>query len=234
MGERLVRALEKNENGKGFSPVTFSLSAVERVKGVDETHSLLILVSGFKIPVALPYAELEQKIYRPDFKTDDSETLDLTAVTGKTAQVIKGVDLKPGDVADDGTIYLGFHTGKDWFVTDRDAPLEMTFNAAAKYAENLNIHGHDDWVVPNPNILQEMFNNKSVGAFRNTYNEGASGHSSDYWSSEPYQNNVSDWAWEQNFKSGKRDWYGNLTSISVRYARAELRPPALVGADFGH
>ena len=231
-GERLVEALEKNENGQGFSPVTFSISLVERVKALDEKHSVLILVSGCKIPVALPYKELKQKIYRPDFKTDDAGVLDLTAVTGGAVKfVVEAKNLKPGDIASDGSIYLGLYRDKDWFVADRDANLVMNFNQAAQYARDLKAHGHEDWIVPpglndpkEPNILTEMFNHKRVGAFRGTYNESGNSTSGWYWSSTLSQSNNNN-AGEQRFDNGHYEPSIGLTAtLSVRCVRAVLRP----------
>jgi hypothetical protein len=218
-GERLVRVLEKNENGTGFSLSSFSISAVERVKEIDEKKSFLILVSGFKIPVALSFTELEQKIYRPDFKTDDSGILDLTKVTGKTAQLFEAEGLKPGAVADDGSIYLGFHNEKDWFVTGKEDSLRMNFNEAVIYAKNLRAHGHDDWIVPpgndpqQPDILKVMFNNRSLGAFRETYS------TSWHWSSTE----DSDSAQQCHFNDGNRINYSKRDSVYVRCVRAVPR-----------
>jgi hypothetical protein len=220
MGERLVRVLEKNEISASFSPSTFSISAVERVREIDEKRSFLILTSGFKIPVALSFAELEKKIYRPDFKTDDTEILDLTKVTGKEAQLFEAETLKPGDVAADGTIYLGLHKDKDWFVTDKDTNLRMSFNAAAEYAQKLKAHGHDDWIVPpgenDPNeadILKAMFKSKNLGAFKNTYADGW------YWSSTT----SSDKALQYNFNEGRYLNYSKTDAVNVRCVRAVPR-----------
>jgi hypothetical protein len=236
-GERLIEAMEKNDNGKGYSPVIFSISLVERVKALKENISVLILVSGFKIPVALPYAALKQKIYRPDFKTDDAEILDLTGVTGKAAIICEAENLKPGDLAADGSIYLGLYGDKDWFVADRDVKesngrenLVMKFNQAAAYARDLRAHGHDDWILPpgaddpkEPNILSEMFNNKNLGAFRGTYNESGDGTYGWYWSSTLQQSD-SDRAFEKKFSDGTIDFLSVKHTLSVRCVRAVPRP----------
>ena len=236
-GERLIEAMEKNDNGKGYSPVIFSISLVERVKALKENISVLILVSGFKIPVALPYAALKQKIYRPDFKTDDAEILDLTGVTGKAAIICEAENLKPGDLAADGSIYLGLYGDKDWFVADRDVKesngrenLVMKFNQAAAYARDLRAHGHDDWILPpgaddpkEPDILTAMFNNTSVGAFRGTYDESGNSTSGWYWSSTMSRNNPSE-VLEKRFDDGYSQLVSGSPTISVRCVRAVPRP----------
>jgi hypothetical protein len=77
----------------------------------------------------------------------------------------------------DGSIYLGFHNGSDWFVTAEDAKDEksnnrcMSFKRATQYAHDLRAHNHNDWILPPKDILNEMFKNKRVGAFSGTYNE---------------------------------------------------------------
>src|SRR5580658_8320037 len=79
-GDRRIRVLI--EEFKGFAPTTFSETEVERVVGLGEEHSALVLRSGVKIPVALSFEQLEQKIYEPDFHTD-GPVLDLRTVTGE-------------------------------------------------------------------------------------------------------------------------------------------------------
>ena len=83
-GDRRIRVLI--EEFKGFAPTTFSETEVERVVGLGEEHSALVLRSGVKIPVALSFEQLEQKIYEPDFHTD-GPVLDLRTVTGEVAAV---------------------------------------------------------------------------------------------------------------------------------------------------
>src|ERR1039458_9503621 len=47
-----------------------------------------------------------------------------------------------GDKMPDGTILAGYYEGKPLYATPRDAPATYTFNEAAKYAKNLDAHGH--------------------------------------------------------------------------------------------
>jgi hypothetical protein len=151
-------------------------------------------------------------------------------------------ELKVGAKMPDGSIYLGFFNKKDWFVADKHAEdengndLVVNFNAAAKYAKNLKAHGHDDWILPpgrshmafdsyNPNkpdILNEMFNAKSVGAFKRTYEVSSSSY---YWSDTPVSVRLPDYAWVQNFSHGWRGWYheGDHKAM-LRCVRAVPRP----------
>jgi hypothetical protein len=143
--------------------------------------------------------------------------------------------LTAGQKMPDGTIYLGLYKKKDWFVAAEDAKdnkgnnLQMKFNAAAEYAKNLKAHGHDDWRVPGNSILNKMYNNKSTGAFKGTYDEGSGvcameGPTPWYWSSSPSpasRNSV----WGQEFSDGLRHW--NLIKdddVYVRVVRAVPRP----------
>ena len=73
-----------DQKGKGFAPTAFSETEVERVVGIGEERSALVLRSGVKIPVALSFEQLEQKIYERNFRTD-SAVPDLRDVTGCVA-----------------------------------------------------------------------------------------------------------------------------------------------------
>jgi hypothetical protein len=131
-GERCIRVLI--EEGKGFAPTAFSETEVERVVGIGEERSALVLRSGVKIPVALSFEQLEQKIYERNFRTD-SAVLDLRDVTGCVASNPSsgacGASEAPantnqcvasnqssrasiGDKMPDGTVYAGIspETGK--------------------------------------------------------------------------------------------------------------------------
>ena len=84
-------------------------------------------------------------------------------------------DLRPGEVADDGSIYLCQYSGSDWFVTDSDArhedgsPLALTFNEAAAYAKALTAHDKNDWALPSLPALHMMLHHHADGAFKDTY-----------------------------------------------------------------
>ena len=215
-GDRLIRALIAE--GKGFNATTFSESEVERVMEIDEDRSALVLRSGGKIPVALSYEQLEQKIYAPDFRTD-GPVLDLRDVTGDAAKPKAPANTNqaptPGDKMPDGTIYAGISpdTNKPMYATPADASLTMTFNGAKEYAAKLDAHGHQDWRVPTKVELNVLFNNRAaIGGF----NVSGSDPAGWYWSSS--QDDV--WtAWEQRFSDGPQGYSLQDLPSSVRCVR---------------
>lgn len=216
-GDRLIRALIAE--GKGFLPATFSEIEVERVMGIGKQRSALVLRSGVKIPVALSYEQLEQKIYQPDFKNDGT-MLDLRAVTGEAAKPKAPANTNrapaPGDKMPDGTVFAGISpdTNKPMYVTPVDASLTMTFNEAQKYAANLDAHGYKDWHVPTKDELNVLFNNRAViGGFDISGSDPAGW----YWSASSYGL----WhAWEQRFNDGRQAYdVKGVTRAAVRCVR---------------
>jgi len=201
-GERLIRVLAADQKSKGFNATTFLETEVERVMEIGEGRSALVLRSGVEIPVALPYEQLEQKIYQPDFR-NGGPLLDLRDVTGevakaKPAPANDSAAPKIGDPMPDGTIYAGISpdTNKPMYATPADAPLTMTFNKAKEYASQLDAHGHQDWRVPTKDELNVLFNNRAaIGGFNLTGSNPAGW----YWSaSQTYV-----WlAWDQRFSDG--------------------------------
>jgi len=99
------------------------------------------------------------------------------------------INKQAGDVMPDDSIYLGCYRGRDWYVAAEDAkdgkgnPLSMTFNKASKYVRSLKAHGHDDWQIPNEDVLKAMYQSRNEGAFVETYNEGRVISQDCYWSS---------------------------------------------------
>lgn len=135
----------------------------------------------------------------------------------------------------DGTIYLGYFNDKDWFVAVEDAKdkegnrLRLDFSEAAQYVRSLKLHGHDDWRLPpgkndahEPDILSEMFNNKSTGAFDNTYSKD-SGNAIWYWSSTTEKNHHLR-AWRFCFLNGRGEFSRYYYDVSCRPVRAVPRP----------
>lgn len=137
-------------------------------------------------------------------------------------------DLKPGDIAPDGSIYLCSFRNADWFVAAGDIKdksgngLKMAFAAAARCAKDLKAHGHDDWVVPDENILREMCLKKKVGAFNGTYDETGSVFVPFYWSSarQPLD---SEMVRGQNFDNGDDSWTSCFNEGLVRCVRSVPR-----------
>lgn len=219
-GDRLIRAMV--EDGDVFSPTTFSETEVERVMGHGVDQSALVLRSGSKIPVALSYEDLEQKIYSPNIRTDDSSVLDLRTVTGEAAKPKVPANSNkapaPGDKMDDGTIFAGVSpdTGKPMYAMAAAAPLTYTFNEAQKYAQGMNAqkpHGHDDWHVPTKGELNVLFNNRAaIGGF----DVSGSNPSGWYWSSS---SNLRWDAWGQRFRDGYQGYNLKDVHSSVRLVR---------------
>jgi hypothetical protein len=141
-----------------------------------------------------------------------------------------------GELAADGSIYLGYYNDKDWFVTAKDAKsvlrnMTMNFNEAAKYAKKLKVHGHTDWMLPpgesdpqEPNILNEMYKNKDTGAFQGTYNDSSTAYDKHwYWSSTPSPTNEVS-AFQMNFSNHASITWSKNNQISVRPVRSVPRP----------
>ena len=217
-GERLIRALIANPKSNGFNPTTFPETEIERVMGIDEDRSALVLRSGNEIPVALPYEELEQKIYEPDFRTD-GPVMDLRNVTGEAAKPKAPANTNqapaPGDKMPDGTVFAGISpdTNKPMYATPADAPLTMKFNQAKEYAAKLNAHGKQDWRMPTKAELNVLFNNRAaIGGFNVTGSLPAGW----YWSASPDY----DWdAWGQRFSDGCQYYDGKGGHSAVRCVR---------------
>jgi len=217
-GERLIRVLIANPKSKGFNPTTFPETEIERVMGISEDRSALVLRSGAEIPVALPYEELEQKIYERDFRTD-GPVLDLRNVTGEAAKPKAPANTNqaptPGDKMPDGTVFAGISpdTNKPMYTTPADASLTMKFNEAQEYATKLDAHGHKDWHVPTKAELNVLFNNRAaIGGFNVTGSPPAGW----YWSASPYY----DWnAWGQQFSDGYQYINPKVNHSAVRCVR---------------
>lgn len=78
----LIRAMAADDAG-GWRPVTFGRDRVDYVAGIDDKNSAIALVTGTKIAVAMPYEELERKVY-----CNEDPLLDLRAVTGPAVVVV--------------------------------------------------------------------------------------------------------------------------------------------------
>jgi hypothetical protein len=121
-----------------------------------------------------------------------------------------------GDEMEDGTIFAGISpdTHRPIYATPQDAPGTYSFNQAAKYATNLDAHGHHDWRVPSIDELNVLFENRNQGKLAGTFNVTGSYPAGWYRSSAPYYD---DNTWAQRFSDG------NQLSISGRYGGSSLR-----------
>ena len=198
-GDRLIRAMVAD--GGVFLPKTFPEAEVEGVMGLSHDKSALVLHSGVKIPVALSYEQLEQKIYERDFRTD-GPVLELRNVTGEAAKPKAPANTNqapaPGGKMPDGTVFAGVSpdTNKPMYATPADASLTMKFKDAQTFADRLDAHGHKDWRVPTKAELNVLFNGRAgIGGF-DTSGSNPAGW---YWSAS----SGSRWnAWGQRFSDG--------------------------------
>jgi len=233
-GDRLIRVLVANRKGKGFHAFTISETEVQGVAERGQERSALVLRSGSEIPVALPYEDLEQKIFRPNFRTD-VDLLDLRDVTGEiakpfevpssalkaAAKINRAPSTTPASVVDpggempDGMIFAGISpdTNKRMYTTRIDVPLTMTFNEARAYVGKMNKFGHKDWRVPTKAELNVLFNNRAdIGGF-DTDSDNPAGW---YWSSSE---TVLWGAWVQRFTDGAQLDRNKSRRFSVRAVR---------------
>jgi hypothetical protein len=222
-GDRRVRVQVGNQQGKGFHALTVAEDEIQGVAEMGQNRSALVLRSGTEIPVALPYEQLEQKIYERDFRTD-GPVLDLRDVTGEAARPKAPANTNtppaPGDKMPDGTVFAGISpdTNKPMYATPADASFTMTFNEAADYAEKLNSErylGHDDWRVPKKCELDVLFNNRAAIGELNLSGSRPAGW---YWSATP---RYADFPWCQNFRDGEQYQYGKDFHSSVRIVRSD-------------
>jgi len=115
-----------------------------------------------------------------------------------------------------GSIYAGISpdTGRPMFATPKDAPMIMTFGQAAKYAEELDAHGCNDWRVPTKAELNELFENRvPIGRFDLTGSDPAGW----YWSSS--RSNYRDYAWAQRFRGGNQYHSNRTVHLALRCVR---------------
>jgi len=119
---------------------------------------------------------------------------------------------------EDGTIYAGVSpdTGKPMYATPADAPTTFTFKKAAKYAKNLDAHGHKDFRVPTKSELNVLYQNRDKGKLKGTFNETGSDPAGWYWSSSQTSNIK---AWDQRFSVGCQYYHFRLISSSLRCVR---------------
>jgi hypothetical protein len=213
--------LAANPKGNDFHASTFLENEIQSVDDMGQDRSALVLRSGAVIPVALSYDDLEQKIYSPNIRTDDS-VLDLRDVTGEAAKPKAPANTNqapaPGDKMPDGTVYAGISpdTGNAMYAMPADASVTYAFNEAQKYAQTINAckeHGHDDWRVPTKAELNMLFNNRAaIGGF----NVSGSSPAGWYWSSSQDDTWL---AWSQRFSVGAQFSYFKDLHSAVRCVR---------------
>jgi hypothetical protein len=144
----------------------------------------------------------------------------ITASTGGEPVVAKaGPEI--GDKMEDGTIYAGFSpdTGRNMFVTPKDASGVLKWNAAMKYAAELDANGHKDWKLPTKAELDVLYQNRDKGALKGTFDTSGSNPSGWYWSATENPGRP-DGAWMERFSDGFRGWVWEGNDASVRPVRS--------------
>ena len=120
-----------------------------------------------------------------------------------------------GEKMPDGTVYAGISpdTGQAMYTTPIDAPLTYTFNKALKYAQKLDVHGHQDWRPPTDREQEVLFRNRvAIGGF----NVSGSLLGGWYWSaSRKNQYRV----WSRRFSDGDKRAISNYGECSLRCIR---------------
>ena len=82
-------------------------------------------------------------------------------------------DQVPGAQQSDGTVFVGtLPDGRDVFAMPKDIDVTGSFNTAARRIQEMNAQkacGHDDWQVPDANVLHLLRTQQSEGAFVGTF-----------------------------------------------------------------
>jgi len=138
--------------------------------------------------------------------------------------------LEVGATMADGSVFAGVASdGKQILSMPTDLGVTMTFNDAAKQVKRLNadrVLGHDDWVIPTKQQLEELLQNQAKGALKGTFTkESASGSDCPgwYWSSSEDRDFPSS-VWVVRFSDGNVDW------LPKGNDRLSCRPVRLVEA----
>ncbi len=121
-----------------------------------------------------------------------------------------------GDKMPDGTILAGYLEGRPLYATAKDAPGTYSFNEAAEYATNLDVHGHHDFHAPSKGELNVLWENRNKGTLAGTFNETGRHPDGWYWSSSPY---YYDFGWAQRFSDGRQCNGNTLHNASLRCVR---------------
>ena len=133
--------------------------------------------------------------------------------------------LEIGDRMADGTIFAGISpdSGRNMFVTPKDASGVLKWKAAMKYAADLDANGHKDWRLPTNAELDALCLNRDRGALKGTFDTSGSYPSGWYWSATEDAGNP-DYVWMERFSGGNRFWQRKEGVASVRPVRSEPRP----------
>jgi cytochrome c peroxidase len=185
-----------------FTAASRRFAAVATFVGSSLFFSGTALAQTQTVPVNNNAPETEHAVVKPGAATD-------SAVSAQTLTI--------GDKMPDGSIYAGVSSAnKPIYVTAEDAPMSMDFNEAAKYAKNLDAHGHQDWRLPTKAELNVLYQNRKKGALKGTFNLTGSHTPGWYWSSTPADSHR---AWGQRFSDGSQYDCCRIVASSVRCVR---------------
>jgi hypothetical protein len=196
--------------------------AVEITKHKIEPGSKIVAeIAPDGASLALRIADSEK---RADLKpVDKMPERIVPADTNRTVQVAPAAndstkcDRAPqiGDLIPDKGVYAGFSpdTWEPMYTTPKDAPLNLSFNQATKYAADLVAHGHRDWRVPTIAELNMLFNNRAaLGGF-----DESDRQTGWYWSSS--MASAPDSAQVKRFRDGKPGFIATYEPLSLRCIR---------------
>lgn len=98
--------------------------------------------------------------------------------------VTNDIEMNPGDVAADGSVFVGISpsTKQPLYASAADEEGFMTWRKAKKAAKHSEVHGHNDWRLPTPAELTVMIDNRKEGALKDTFNSYGSAQKAFYWS----------------------------------------------------
>ena len=140
------------------------------------------------------------------------------SVETKAAASDAKASLEIGDLMKDGTIYAGISptTNQPMYAAPKDGPMMMDFNAASKFAKQLEVGDKKDFRLPDRAELNVLFKNKDKGALKGTFNLTGKYPSGYYWSSMP---DYAHGTYDQRFSDGARFSGGRVGIASFRCIR---------------
>jgi hypothetical protein len=146
-------------------------------------------------------------------------------VISRPGGALKIKTLEVGDTMEDGTIFAGVSpdTGRNMFVTPKDASAVLNWKAAMKYAAELDANGHKDWRLPTIAELHVLYQNRNKGALKDSFDTGDFTPSNWYWSSTENPPPTRG-AWMERFSDSQRHRTWKGLDASVRPVRLEPRP----------